>query len=123
MTRPLAAWAGIAVSAVFVWLALRDVDFDQAWRALREASYWPLAPALVALAADEHEQADGLALSGTFRSIALLGAPATVSVLLSAVALPTALAGLAATAAAPGVVLGRGHGLVSATSAADRSPP
>jgi len=82
-----------------------------------------LAPALVALAADEHEQADGLALSGTFRSIALLGAPATVSVLLSAVALPTALAGLAATAAAPGVVLGRGHGLVSATSAADRSPP
>jgi uncharacterized protein (TIRG00374 family) len=51
MTRRLAAWAGVAVSAVFVWLALRDVDFDQAWRALRGASYWLLAPTLVALAA------------------------------------------------------------------------
>ena len=50
MTRRLAAWLGVAVSAVFVWLALRNVDFDQAWRALREASYWPLLPALVALA-------------------------------------------------------------------------
>jgi uncharacterized protein (TIRG00374 family) len=46
-----ATWLGVLVSAVFVWLALRNVDFEQAWRALREASYWPLAPALVALAA------------------------------------------------------------------------
>ena len=66
-----------------------------------------LAPALVALASGEHEQADGLALSGTFRSVALLGAPATVSGLLQVVALPVALVGLAATSAAPGLVLGR----------------
>ena len=66
-----------------------------------------LAPALVALASGEHEQADGLALSGTFRSVALLGAPATVSGLLQVVSLPVALVWLAATAAAPGVVLGR----------------
>jgi len=67
-----------------------------------------LAPALVALAAGEQEQADGLALSGTFRSIALLGAPATVSALLSVVPLATAVVGIAATAAAPGLALGRG---------------
>jgi uncharacterized protein (TIRG00374 family) len=45
-----ATWGGILVSGVFVWLAVRNVDFAQAWRALHEASYWPLIPALVALA-------------------------------------------------------------------------
>jgi uncharacterized membrane protein YbhN (UPF0104 family) len=44
-----ATWGGVLVSGVFVWLALRNVDFAQAWRALKEASYWPLAPALLAL--------------------------------------------------------------------------
>jgi uncharacterized protein (TIRG00374 family) len=44
-----ATWGGLLVSVVFVWLALRNVDFAQAWRALREASYWPLIPALGAL--------------------------------------------------------------------------
>lgn len=64
-----------------------------------------LAPALVALAAGEQEQGDALALSGTFRSLALLTAPAAVSVSLAAVALPGALVGLAFAAAAPGVLL------------------
>jgi glycosyltransferase 2 family protein len=45
-----ATWGGLLVSGVFVWLAVRNVDFAQAWRALHEASYWPLIPALVALA-------------------------------------------------------------------------
>jgi uncharacterized membrane protein YbhN (UPF0104 family) len=45
-----ATWGGLLLSAVFVWLALRNVDFAQAWRALQEASYWPLIPALGALA-------------------------------------------------------------------------
>jgi MFS family permease len=67
-----------------------------------------LAPALVTLAAGPHEQGDALALSGTFRSIAGLSAPAAVGALLSIAALPLALAGVAAGVAAPGLVLGRG---------------
>jgi hypothetical protein len=66
-----------------------------------------LSSALVALAAREQEQGDALALSGMFRSFALLGAPATVSALLAVVALPVALVGVAASAALPGLVLGR----------------
>jgi uncharacterized protein (TIRG00374 family) len=49
--KRVATWAGILLSGLFVWLALRGVDFGQVGRALREASYWPLAPALVLLAA------------------------------------------------------------------------
>ena len=64
-----------------------------------------LAPALVTVAAGEHEQGDALALSGTFRSIAQLGAPALVSASLAVIALPVALVGLAIAAAAPGVAL------------------
>jgi uncharacterized protein (TIRG00374 family) len=48
--RRAATWLGVAISAVFVWLALRNVDFAQAGRALRDASYWMLVPALLALA-------------------------------------------------------------------------
>jgi hypothetical protein len=66
-----------------------------------------LAPALVTLVAAEQEQGDALALSGTFRSFALLGAPATVGALLSFVALPAALVAVAAAAAIPGAFLGR----------------
>jgi uncharacterized protein (TIRG00374 family) len=51
MTRRLAAWVGVAVSAVFVWLAVRNVDFGLVGTALREASWWPVVPALVAIAA------------------------------------------------------------------------
>ena len=66
-----------------------------------------LAPLLVALAGSEHEQADGLALSGTFRSVAQLAAPATVSGLLQVLALQVALVGVVAATAAPGLLLGR----------------
>lgn len=44
-----ATWGGVLVSALFVWLALRNVDFAQAWKALRSASYWLLIPALLVL--------------------------------------------------------------------------
>ena len=48
--KRLLPWAGIALSGVFAWLAVRHVDFAQVSRAFREASYWPVLPALVALA-------------------------------------------------------------------------
>jgi hypothetical protein len=64
-----------------------------------------LAPALVTMAAAEHEQGDALALSGTFRSIAQLGAPALVSASLVMITLPVALLALAVTTAVPGVLL------------------
>ena len=64
-----------------------------------------LAPALVAMAAGEQEQGDALALSGMFRSIAQLGAPALVGASLAVVALPIGVAGIALAAALPGVVL------------------
>ncbi len=48
--RRLAIWAGVAVSGVFVWLALRDIDFGRVGTALHQASYWPLLPALAAIA-------------------------------------------------------------------------
>ena len=66
-----------------------------------------LGPALVALAATEHEQADGIALSGVFRSTAQLAAPALVGALLSLVSIPVAVAGIAVVIALPGTVLGR----------------
>jgi hypothetical protein len=44
-------------------------------------------------------------MSGTFRSFALLGAPAAVGALLAVVALPMALATVAIAAAVPGVAL------------------
>src|SRR5258708_3452288 len=40
-------WIGIAVSVVFLYLALRGQDFGLLWRALREASYVWLIPALL----------------------------------------------------------------------------
>jgi uncharacterized protein (TIRG00374 family) len=45
-----ATWGGVLVSGVFVWLALRNVDFAEAWNALRAASYWLLIPSLLVLA-------------------------------------------------------------------------
>ena len=76
-----------------------------------------LAPALVALAADEQEHGDALALSGTFRSLALLGAPAIVSASLAVIALPVALLGVAVAAAAPGIALGRRQAWAAALGA------
>lgn len=44
-------WAGgLAISGVVIWLGLRGVDLGQTGDALREAEYWPLAPALGLLA-------------------------------------------------------------------------
>ena len=64
-----------------------------------------LAPALVTMAAGEQEQGDALALSGTFRSLALLGAPALVGASLAVISLPLAVASLAVAAAVPGLLL------------------
>lgn len=64
-----------------------------------------LAPALVAMAAGEHEQGDALALSGMFRAMAQLGAPALVSASLAVVTLPVSVAAIAIATAAPGLVL------------------
>ena len=69
-----------------------------------------LAPALVSLVSAEHEQGDALAMSGTFRSVALLGAPASVGALLSVTPLSVALVAVAAVAALPGLVVGRAKG-------------
>ena len=49
--RSLLAWSGILISVVFTYVAVRDVDFDLVWSALRESNYWYVAPALAALAA------------------------------------------------------------------------
>src|SRR3954470_11399388 len=46
-----AVLAGVAVSAVFGWFAVRGVKFDAAWRALRSTNYWWLVPSVAALAA------------------------------------------------------------------------
>lgn len=69
-----------------------------------------LAPALVTAVAADQEHGDALALSGTFRSFALLGAPASVGALLSIAALPVALVAVAVAAAIPGLLLGRRGG-------------
>jgi uncharacterized protein (TIRG00374 family) len=37
---------GLAVSAVFIWLALRGIDLAKAWEALQDANYWWLIPAI-----------------------------------------------------------------------------
>jgi hypothetical protein len=65
-----------------------------------------LAPALVTSASSKHEHGDAIALTGTSRAVALLGAPAAVGALLSVVALPVALVGVALVNAAPILVVG-----------------
>lgn len=51
MARRAAPWVGVALSGVFVWLAVRNVDFHEVGEALHHASYWPLVPAFAALVA------------------------------------------------------------------------
>jgi MFS family permease len=80
-----------------------------------------LGPALVTMVANDHEQGDALALSGTFRSFALLGAPAAVGALLGVVSLPVALVGVAALAVAPGLLVGRARPLRAISAGGD--PP
>ena len=48
--RTLLVWVGLVSSGVFAYLAVRNVDFEQVWRALQECSYWTLVPALVLIA-------------------------------------------------------------------------
>lgn len=49
--RKVLLWGGgVAVSVVFAWLALRDVRWAEAWRAVHQCNYWWLAPSLAALA-------------------------------------------------------------------------
>jgi hypothetical protein len=64
-----------------------------------------LGPALASLAAGPEEQGDALALQGTFRSVALLGAPASVGILVTTVALGPALVALAGALLVPGAVI------------------
>ena len=65
-----------------------------------------LGPALASLAAGSQEQGDALALQGTFRSVALLGAPLTVGALVTTIALAPALVALSGALLVPGLVIG-----------------
>ncbi len=42
-------WGGLAVSALFAYLAVRHAHFREVWRALESSNYWWLLPALAAL--------------------------------------------------------------------------
>ena len=44
-------WAGVAVSLLFTYVALRDVDFQLFGRVLARGDYWLLAPAKGSLGA------------------------------------------------------------------------
>lgn len=48
--RSAFSWAGLLVSAVFAYLAVRHVQFGDVWHGLRTSNYWWLLPALVMLA-------------------------------------------------------------------------
>ncbi len=37
-------WAGLGISAVFVWLALRGLQLSDVWAALQQANYWWILP-------------------------------------------------------------------------------
>ena len=50
--RVLQTLLGLVISAGCLWLVLRDVPFEQVIPALRQAHFWWLAPALIALAVD-----------------------------------------------------------------------
>ncbi len=40
-------WIGVAISAVFVYLALRGLKMAEVWQALNEANYWWIVPGVV----------------------------------------------------------------------------
>jgi hypothetical protein len=42
-------WIGLLISALFLYLAFRKVDFGQMWYALKTANYWYLPPAILIL--------------------------------------------------------------------------
>lgn len=37
-------WLGLAISAFFVWLALRGLELSEVWQNVRQANYWWLVP-------------------------------------------------------------------------------
>lgn len=37
-------WVGLAISAIFLWVALQGLDLAHFWQTLREANYWWLLP-------------------------------------------------------------------------------
>ena len=48
---PIAIFVGLAISAFFTYLAVRNVDLELFWEALHEANLWWLLPALALMAA------------------------------------------------------------------------
>jgi len=48
--RSALVWTGLAVTVLFAYLAVRNVDAGETWRAVREANGWWLAPSLALLA-------------------------------------------------------------------------
>jgi glycosyltransferase 2 family protein len=49
--RPALVVVGLAVSAVFTFLAVRSVELDLFWAGLKESNYWWVVPSLAVLAA------------------------------------------------------------------------
>jgi uncharacterized protein (TIRG00374 family) len=47
--RSALSWAGLLVSALFAFLAVRNVQFAEVWDGLRTSNYWWLLPAFVLL--------------------------------------------------------------------------
>jgi uncharacterized protein (TIRG00374 family) len=39
-------WLGVAISAIFLWWALRNLQLKEVWSALQDAEYWWLIPAV-----------------------------------------------------------------------------
>lgn len=50
IVRMILSWGGLLVSAVFAYLAVRNVSFAAVWQGLRTSNYWWLVPALGMLA-------------------------------------------------------------------------
>ena len=40
-------WISLAISAIFIWLFVRTMNFKEVWLALEGADYWYLIPTLV----------------------------------------------------------------------------
>jgi uncharacterized protein (TIRG00374 family) len=51
MSGAALSWVGLGISALFAYLAVRNVDFQNVWRGLRASNYWWLLPAFAMLAA------------------------------------------------------------------------
>jgi glycosyltransferase 2 family protein len=51
MSGAALSWAGLGISALFAYLAVRHVDFQNVWHGLRTSNYWWLLPAFAMLAA------------------------------------------------------------------------